>query len=269
LPRTEVASARLGDEIVVVGGYLADGTSTGRADAYSPRTGRWRRLPDLPAKVNHAMAASAGPRLYVVGGYGAERSAFVFFRGRWGRLRRLPAPRAAAGAAVVGRRLYVVGGVVKPGSLARQMLVLNVRSGRWTFAPGPSPREHLAVTASAGIVYALAGRSGGTNFTTFERYSPSRRSWLRLPPVPYPRGGTGAAVVGRRIVSVGGEEAAGTIPSVYAFDIGSRRWTRLPDMLTPRHGLAVAAFGTRVYAIAGGPKPGLHVSAANEFLDVG
>ena len=41
------------------GGYLADGTSTGRVDAYSPRTGRWRRLPDLPAQVNHAMAASA------------------------------------------------------------------------------------------------------------------------------------------------------------------------------------------------------------------
>src|SRR5262249_57908065 len=82
VPRTEVASARLGDEIVVVGGYLADGTSTGRADAYSPSTGRWRRLPDLPAKVNHAMAASAGPRLYVVGGYGGRRRALAGLRWR-------------------------------------------------------------------------------------------------------------------------------------------------------------------------------------------
>jgi N-acetylneuraminic acid mutarotase len=269
LARTEVASARLGNEIVVIGGFLADARSTGRVDAYSQRTGRWRRLPDLPAKVNHAMAASAGPRLYVVGGYGAERSAFVFFRGRWRRLRHLPAPRAAAGAAVVGRRLYVVGGVVRPGTLARQMLVLDLRTGRWVFAPGPSAREHLAVASAAGIVYALAGRSAGTNFTTFERYSPSRHSWRVLPPVPYPRGGTGAAVVGRRIVSVGGEEAAGTIPSVYAYEIVARRWTRLPDMRTPRHGLAVAAFGNSVYAIGGGPQPGLHVSAANEFLDLG
>jgi non-specific serine/threonine protein kinase len=84
--------------------------------------------------------------------------------------------------------------------------------------------------------------------------------------VPYPRGGTGAAVVGGRIVSVGGEEAAGTIASVYAYGITARRWTRLPDMRTPRHGLAVAAFGNAVYAIAGGPQPGLHVSATNEFL---
>jgi hypothetical protein len=266
LARTEVAASRLGTEIAVIGGFLADGTSTGRVDAYSPRTGRWRRLPDLPAKVNHAMAASAGGRLYLAGGYGAERMAFVFARGRWHRLRRLPAPRAAAGAAIVGGKLYVVGGVISPGKLAPRMLVLDLRTGRWSFAPGPSPREHLAVTAAGGVVYALAGRSGGTNFTTFEAYSPSRRSWLTLPPVPYPRGGTGAAVVGRRIVSVGGEEAAGTIPSVYAYVIGSRDWTRLPDMRTPRHGLAVAPFGDRVYAIAGGPQPGLHVSSANEFL---
>jgi Kelch motif len=84
--------------------------------------------------------------------------------------------------------------------------------------------------------------------------------------VPYPRGGTGATVVSGRIVSVGGEEAAGTIPSVYAYDIRGRRWARLPDMRTPRHGLGVVAFGSSVYAIAGGPQPGLHVSAANEFL---
>ena len=72
--------------------------------------------------------------------------------------------------------------------------------------------------------------------------------------------------MGRRIVSVGGEESAGTIPSVYAYGIVARRWARLPDMRTPRHGLAVAAFGSSIYAIAGGPQPGLHVSAANEFL---
>ena len=266
--RTEVAAARLGTEIVVVGGYLADGRSTGRADAYSPRSGRWRRLPDLPAKVNHAMAASVDGRLYVVGGYGAERRAFVFFRGRWRALPRLPAPRAAAGAAIVNRKLYVVGGVLSPGQLARRMLVFDLRRVRWTFATGPSPREHLAVTAAGGVVYALAGRSAGTNFTTFESYSPKRGSWRRLSPVPYPRGGTGAAVVRGRLVSVGGEEPAGTIGSVYAYGIAARRWTRLHDMRTPRHGLGVAAFGNNIYAIGGGPQPGLHVSAENEFLAV-
>jgi hypothetical protein len=264
--RTEVAAARLGDEIVVVGGFLANGASTGRVDAYSPRKARWRRLPRLPASVNHAMAAADRRRLYVVGGYGAARRAFAYFGGRWHELPKLPSPRAAAGAAIVGRKLYVVGGVRSPGRLASRMLVFDLRTRRWSLAPGPSPREHLAVTAARGTVYALGGRSAGTNFTTFESYARGRQRWGRLPPVPYPRGGTGAAALGGRIVSVGGEEPGGTIGSVYAYEIATRRWTRLPDMLTPRHGLGVVAFGGRVWAIAGGPQPGLHVSSANEYL---
>ncbi|MGH3103559.1 MAG: kelch repeat-containing protein, partial [Gaiellaceae bacterium] len=81
LPRTEVAAAAVGAEIMVVGGYLADGSSARRADAYSARLNRWRRLPDLPVAVNHAMAAGYRGRLYVVGGYVARgeplRAAYV------------------------------------------------------------------------------------------------------------------------------------------------------------------------------------------------
>jgi N-acetylneuraminic acid mutarotase len=219
--------------------------------------------------VNHATAASAAGRLYVIGGYGAERRAFVFAAGRWSELRRLPAPRAAAGGAIVGRRLYVVGGVTAPGSLATRTLAFDLRRRRWSFAPAPIPREHLAVVAHRGRVYALAGRENGTNFTYLQSYAPGARRWTTLPPIPSSRGGTGVAAVGRRLVSIGGEEAAGTIASVYAYDIGARHWSRLPDLPTPRHGLGVVAFGGRVYAIAGGPRPGLFVSAANEFLSLG
>jgi len=87
-------------------------------------------------------------------------------------------------------------------------------------------------------------------------------------PVPEPRGGTGAAVVGGRIVSVGGEAPAGTIAAVYAYRTATATWERLADLPTPRHGLAVAAVGTRLFAIAGGTEPGLHVSDVNEALVV-
>jgi N-acetylneuraminic acid mutarotase len=265
LPRTEVTGARVGTEIIVVGGYLPDGRSSSRVDAYSPSRNRWRKLPDLPVAVNHAMAASYRGRLYVVGGYGGEARASVFGGGRWRSLPNLPAPRAAAGAAIVKGKLYVVGGVAAAG-LARKMLVLDLKTLKWSSLAGPTPREHLAVTARRGVIYALAGREGGTNFDYFESYAPARRHWVRLPRVPQRRGGTGAAVVGDRIVSIGGEEPRGTIRSVYAYNIRTRSWRRLADMRTPRHGLAVVAFGKRVYAIAGGPKPGLFVSGANEYL---
>jgi hypothetical protein len=277
LPRTEVTAATVAGEIVVAGGFLADGSSSRRADAYSAVRDRWRRLPDLPLAVNHAMAAGYRGRAYVLGGYAGQigagnavRGAYVLDRGRWRALPRMPEARAAAGAGVVRDRLYVVGGV-GPSGLARRMLVLDLTRRRWSTAPGPTPREHLAVTAWNGRVYALGGRLAGidTNLGTFQSYVPGARAWLDLPPVPHPRGGTGAAALDGRIVSVGGEEPSGTIASVYAYDIAARRWDRLDDLPSPRHGLGVVALGARVYALAGGPRPGLFVSDANESLGLG
>jgi N-acetylneuraminic acid mutarotase len=276
LPRTEVAAAAFGNEVAIVGGFTADGAHSARVDVYSPARDRWRRLPDLPVTVHHAMAVGRARRLYVLGGYGEDgrprRTAFVF-DGRWRALPLLPFPRAAAGAAVVRGRIVVVGGVVRVNGarLAGTALSLDLRSRRWFVIPGPTPREHLGVAALGGAVYAVAGRLSGldTNLATFQAWRPGAPRWTSLPPVPKPRGGTGAVGVAGRVVSVGGEELGGTIREVYAYRAAVRRWERLPDLPTPRHGLGVAALGGRVIVIGGGPEPGLTVSAANETFAVG
>jgi len=271
-PRTEVAAAPLRGEIVVVGGFLASGANSRQVDAYSPVLDRWRRLPDLPVGVHHAMAVGAGGRLYVLGGYRARgvplRTAFILERDRWRALPRMPFPRAAAGAAVAGTTIVVAGGVGEDGRLARNALSFDLRSRRWSVVVGPTPREHLGVTSLAGTVYAVAGRTSGldTNLSTFESYRPGERRWRRLPSVPDTRGGTGAAALPGVVVSVGGEEPDGTIAEVYAYRVAQRRWERLADLPTPRHGLGVAALGGRVFVMGGGPEPGLTVSSANEAL---
>jgi N-acetylneuraminic acid mutarotase len=274
-PRTEVAAGLAGGEIVVVGGFVANGANTARADAYSIANDRWRRLPDLPLAVDHAAAASVNGRVYVLGGYGGDRAplrtAFVLVSGTWRKLASLPDARAAAAAAVAGGRLYVVGGVDGRRSLARIAFALDLRTGRWSRIPGPTPREHLAAAGLGTRVYALAGRKAGidTNLAVFESYNPRTRRWERLRPIPSPRGGTGAAALPNTIVSVGGEEPPGTIRSVYAYNFGTRRWRRLPDLPTPRHGLGVVARAGRVYVLGGGPEPGLTVTGAVESLAVG
>ena len=271
-PRTEVAAAVARGEIVVVGGFTADGGSSARVDAFSIAGNRWRRLPDLPVAVDHAAAASANGRVYVVGGYGRDRApldaAFALENGAWRRLAPLPDARAAAAAAIAGGRLYVLGGVDGRRSLARVAFALDLRTGRWARLPGPGPREHLAAAAAGTRVYALGGRSAGidTNTARFEAYDPRTRRWTRLASVPQARGGTGAALVNGRIVSIGGERPEGTIRSVYAYDLRTKRWRRLGDLPSPRHGLGVVAHGGRVYAVAGGPEPGLTVSGAVESL---
>jgi Kelch motif len=272
IPRTEVAAAVVGGEIVVFGGFTADGGASRRADAYSPATNRWRRLPDLPIGVHHAMGVGAGGRAYAIGGYtdtGATlRAAFVLERGAWRAIPRMPFPRAAAGAGVARGKIVVAGGIGEARRLARNALVYDIRARRWSVVPGPTPREHLGVTSLGGTVYAVAGRTAGldTNLLTFESYRPGDRSWRRLQPVPDARGGTGAAALAGHVVSVGGEEPGGTIAEVLAYRIADRRWVRLDDLPTPRHGLGVAALGGRVFVIGGGPEPGLTVSSANEAL---
>lgn len=257
----------------MIGGYLADGSSSSRVDLFSPARNGWRRLPDLPVRVNHAMAAAYHGRLYVVGGYGEAgplRSVFSYSDGRWHALAPLPAARAAAGAGVVGARLIVAGGV-GPNGLARRAFALDLRRGRWSVVPGPTPREHLGVTALHGRVYAVGGRRAGfdTNVALVESWAPAARRWRSQPSLPRARGGTAVAAVSGSIVSAGGEEPGGTMAEVYVYRPGGSSWARLADLPTPRHGLALGGLAGRVYAAAGGPMPGLHVSSTNEFLAVG
>jgi Kelch motif len=274
LPRTEVSAAAVGSEIVVLGGYTADGRSSRRVDAYSPARDAWRRLPDLPVGVNHATAVGVGPRAYVLGGYAASgavlRSVYVLQGRRWRALPRMPFPRAAAGAGVARGRIVVAGGVGEGRRLARNALAFDLATSRWSVVPGPTPREHLGVAALGGVVYAVGGRSAGldTNLLHFESFRPGERSWRRLQPVPDARGGTGAAGLAGQIVSAGGEEPGGTIAEVLAYRVAEGRWVQLPDLPSPRHGVGVAALAGRVFVIGGGPEPGLTVSSANEALRI-
>ncbi len=272
-PRTEVAAGVARGEIVVVGGFTADGGNSRRADAYSIERNSWHGLPDLPVAVDHAAAASANGSVYVVGGYGGDRAPLktVFVLGkdeRWRQLAPLPDARAAAAAAIARGKLYVLGGIDGRRGLARVAFALDLKTGRWARIPGPAPREHLAAAAGSTRVYAVGGRSAGidTNTTRFEAYDPAKRRWTRLAPLPQARGGTGATFVNGKIVSIGGERPQGTIRSVYAYDLNTRRWRRLADLPSPRHGLGVVAHAGRVYAVAGGPEPGLTVTGALESV---
>ena len=270
-PRSEVAATVVNGEIVIVGGFRQVGANSPRVDAYSPQRNRWRRLPDLPLAVDHSTAAAYRGRLYVAGGYRSDRAqsreAFVLANGSWRRLPPMPYPRAAAGAAFSGGKLYVMGGV-GPSGLARVGLEYDPANRRWRTIPGPTPREHLGVTAARKRVFVVAGRTAGfdTNLDLVEAYSPATRRWATLPAVPGRRGGTAVTSTGRYVVSVGGEANEGTIKEVYALDLDTNRWRTLPNLPTPRHGLGVVYANGRVYVVAGGPTPGLSVSPANEFL---
>jgi N-acetylneuraminic acid mutarotase len=280
LERSEVAAARIGQFIYVVGGFEATRTSPA-VERYDIERRRWKRVRPLPLAVNHPTAVAYGGDLYVHGGYAANLGLtqptgalqrYDPASGRWRRLRSSPTPRAAHAVAVIGHRLYAAGGANETGSL-QSMEIYDFEKRRWSRGPSfPGPaRNHTTGVASGGLFYVLAGRDSG-NLAAAERYDPGRRRWERLPPLRTPRGGIASARLSDgRIVVFGGErlEPGGTtIAEVELFDPRRRRWSSLPDMRTPRHGLGGAALGRRVFAIEGGPRPGFAFTRTIEFLDV-
>jgi hypothetical protein len=273
--RTEVAAAAAGDDIVVAGGYLGSGATVSNVEILDTTTGRWREGPDLPERVNHAMAASVDGTVHVVGGYldtgQPTASAYRLDGATWKRLAPMPAGRAAGTAVAVGGRIFVAGGI-GPDGLADEMFVYDAAADRWSTAKGPpTPREHLGGAAFDGLVYTVGGRVSGVAgiLSAFEAYDPGADAWTRLPDLPTPRGGLAAsATCNGYIVAVGGEARA-TFPEAEAFHTRTRKWASLPPLPTPRHGLGVVGVGTTLYTLSGGPRPGLHVSGATESIDLG
>lgn len=279
VPRTEVAGATWDGRLVVAGGLTQDGSASALVHTYDARAARWDEAPTLPVPLHHAGMAVVGDRVYVVGGYtNAAGEPWRALAGAWslGRSERswrdeppLPGgPRAALGAAAAAGLLVAAGGVSEGAVVGRTELF---DPDRREWRPGPSlavPREHLAVAAAGGRVYAIAGRAGSLdNFRAVQSLDPARDpAWRDEPDVADARGGTAAAEVDGLVCVAGGEEAAGTIASVECLD-GSR-WTRAARLARPRHGLAVMALDGRLHVVGGGEQPGLFVSGAHEVFDV-
>jgi non-specific serine/threonine protein kinase len=274
-PRSEVAAAVFRDEVYVIGGF-----GGGRVvEIFDGQ--RWRRGPDLPLEVDHAMAAavsdaadagSAG--VYVFGGNGPAATARSFRlapgANAWREIAAMPGPRSQGAAAARGASVYVVGGYDGQ-RLVAPTYAYEANADRWRqVAAIPTTRDHLAAAVIIGRICAIGGRklSLTTNLATFECYDAGADRWETLPDAPTARGGVGAAAVGDRLVFAGGEQPNGTYKEVELFDPGTRVWSRLPDLPTPRHGIGVVAVGRTVYVMSGGPTPGGSQTPTSEALDL-
>ena len=241
LARTEVAAARVGRFVYVMGGFeRGTGATVAVTERYDLRRDRWRRVADMPV--------GAQPRR---GGRLPRQ-----------RLRRRRLPRPAARSTTRSRRSTATSRGATAGrgcrrcrrGAARSPPPWSATASTRSAAPRPaaarSPRSRSTTSARAagrpgrtcrspastsprrppaGSVYALAGRAAGQgNFARVDRYDPARRRWTRVRDMGKPRGGIAAATVGGRIAVFGGEEGAGTIREVELYDPARNRWRRLP-----------------------------------------
>ena len=271
--RQEVASAVADGRVWVIGGLTAAG-ATDVVEAYDPATDRWTPGPALPIALHHASATTYRGEIVVLGGFLAAGSLYArpsdrvlaLRDGGWVDLPRLRRPRGAAAAAVVGDALVVAGGR-DVSALVGPTEVFD-GSGWRDAEPIPTRRDHLSAVSDGRSVFTVGGRflQPGALSAALERFDPVAGTWERLPAVPTPRGGQGAAFAGRRLVVAGGEDPSGVYSEVEAYDVATEQWSALPAMPTPRHGLAVERVGDRVLALVGGTAFGVAPSAVAESL---
>lgn len=275
--RAEIGMAEAGGKVFIVGGY----NSPAELLVYDIAADRWSRGAALPRPVHHPAAVGLDGKLYAIGGYvdgwGPSDDLLEYdpAADRWQKLPPMPTARGALAAAVIDGKIHAVSGVgpvrgERKNSPAHE--VYDRATRQWTKrAPIPTPRDHLAVAALGGKLYAIAGRvdgSYGRNLADNEAYDPKTDRWEKKAPIPTARSGIAAAVLNGRIIVVGGEGTGGTFKEVEAYDPAADRWTALAPLPSPRHGLGAVAIGSRLHVIAGGPTPGGSSSTTHEILQL-
>ncbi|HTQ20305.1 Kelch repeat-containing protein, partial [Mycobacterium sp.] len=272
----QVGSAVLDGRIWVAGGLTDAQDATAKTEYYDTTTGKWSLGPNLPFQLHHAMMVSYHNTVWVIGGFEPQgstieglASARVLYLNQaqtaWVEAPALHHARAAGAAAVVGNKIVVVGGRTA-GTSPAEVIPTEVFDGTsWHDAAGiPVPGDHLAAASDGTYLYVVGGRriEVTSNTAAVQRFDPATDRWTQLPAAPGKVSDAGAAIVGGRLIVVGGESIGTVFNTVWAYDLTSSTWTSLPDLAAPRHGLAVAAIGSTLYAIDGASQPGHNASTS-------
>jgi serine/threonine protein kinase/N-acetylneuraminic acid mutarotase len=268
-PAGGVGVAYAAGRIVVVGG---EGRTSASDDVqgYDIEGGRWSQLPPLSEARHGVAVAVIGDSLYAVGGATdpghvgpTQRSEVLDLSGRaaapvtvnvkWRRVTQAPSKLEYAASAEVGGRIWVFGGIGADETPTAEIAAYDHVLNTWTPGPQlPRPLHHATAVNYKGEAVVIGGFLPGgalTSVASDRVYAMRGDKWVRLPPLQHARGAAAAAVVGDRIVVVGGQADGKLVPETEVFD--GRRWTDAAEIPTPREHLGAASDGRYLYAVGG------------------
>jgi non-specific serine/threonine protein kinase len=168
-------------------------------------------------------------------------------------LREAPFARQYAAATAVDGAVWVFGGLgVKSSSTTTKAYDPVIES--WKTGPGlPLPLHHVMAVTYKGDPVVLGGwvpeGSELTAETSDRVFALRNGAWEELPKLNHARAAAGAAVVGDKIVVVGGQADGKLVRPTEVFD--GERWKDVADIPTPREHLGAASDGRYVYAVGG------------------
>lgn len=245
LPRgaNHVAVVAEAGRLYALGGFTEQ-NRTPDANAYVFEIGedRWRAIAPLPRERGAASAVALGGRIHLIGGASGptdERAsvgwheAYDIVSDRWERRKPLPGARDHAGAVAWNGLIHVIGGRFNTFEYNTGLHHVYL-PGRDTWerrAALPTPRSGHGLVVLKGRFFAMGGeqrdyvdgRAADRVFGVMESYDPAADTWQSHAPMPIPRHGLGAALLGDWIhVAGGGPIVGGSTQSAIheAFTLG-------------------------------------------------
>ena len=254
-------------------------------DSYDPDADAWRDGPWVREGIDHVQAVAVGGLIYYIGGLrmidrwpnGEQGSVDVYDpAAQTVDTTRTTMPagreRGAGGVAVHEGRIYYVGGLHEGTAVAwvdRYDPVANT----WRQLPDmPTARDHVQAVVLGSRLHVIGGRRGPMNSTTgdHDALDLDTGAWRTgLAPLPTPRGGYGATILGEEIVVIGGETEGHVFDEVEAYRPVTGTWRALAPMPRPRHGFQAATCSGAIYVAAGGSVAGWGPTNEHDRLTLG
>ncbi len=216
-PLHHINAAVVDDTIYIVGALEGlDFRATGDAWAWRPGVdATWSARAAMPAGTQRGSAVTAAldGAIYVAGGLRsgavAELSRYTPATDQWDALAPLPAPRDHACGGAIGGALVVAGGrQASIGSTSPAVYAFTPGGGWIERAPMPTGRGGTACGVIGDELVVVGGEGNPALpsgvFAEAEAYDHVANTWRALAPMPTPRHGMGAAVIGGRLYIPGG-----------------------------------------------------------------
>jgi N-acetylneuraminic acid mutarotase len=175
----------------------------------------------------------------------------------WRREPDLLTPRAAHAVVATTGAVYALAGT---GQDAKPVLDVERFDGRTWTRECALPAEGLNAPAAAVVgddIFLIGGFGTTSNRPTSAvwRYHIPSHSWAEAAPLPAPRGGHAAAVLGGRIHVIGGGNSASTIPDHSIYDPSADKWSEGAPLPRSLGSPAAVVVGTKLYSIGGRSGP--------------
>ncbi|HEY0815648.1 MAG TPA: kelch repeat-containing protein [Pseudonocardia sp.] len=281
-PRGGIGAAVSDGRLVVAGGEEPTSVDA-TVFAYDIVSNSWSDLPPMPAG-RHGMAVAAVDKtVYAIGGATQPSHTGSTGAGQalqmpprrlaaapvWRELKAAPIARQFAGTTVAGGKMWIAGGLTQDAATAA-VYGYDPVIDNWTQGPDlPIPLHHLAAVTYHNEVVVIGGWSPAngnlSGLVSGRVFALRNGAWAELPPLNHPRVAHAAAVVGDKIVVVGGQANSQLVPTTEVFD--GTRWSDAAPIPTPREHLSATTDGTFVYAVGGRNLSSDKNSAAFERFD--